>query len=59
MNKDIYNINDRTEHIYTYEYIGLDESFKILKYSSQFLLDTICKTDYENANIAIYCKQNL
>lgn len=59
VNKDIYNINDRTEHIYTYEYIGLDESFKILKYSSQFLLDTICKTDYENANIAIYCKQNL
>ena len=46
-----------TEHVSKYEWVGDDESFKILKYSSQFILDTVSKNDYEKFNIAIYGKK--
>ena len=46
-----------TEYVSKYEWIGDDESFKILKYSSQFILDTVSKSDYEKFNIAIYGKK--
>lgn len=49
--------NSDIEHIIRYEYIGYEQSFKILKYSAQYLLDTICKNDYEKFNIAIFGKQ--
>jgi hypothetical protein len=39
------------------EFDGDDGSFKILKYSAQFLLDIISHTDYEKFNIAIYGKK--
>lgn len=46
-----------TEYVSKYEWVGDDESFKILKYSSQFILDTVSKSDYEKFNIAIYGKK--
>lgn len=46
-----------TEYVSKYEWVGDDESFKILKYSSQFILDTVSKNDYEKFNIAIYGKK--
>lgn len=49
--------NNDIEHILRYEYVGEEESFKILKYSAQYLLDTISKNDYEKFNIAIFGKQ--
>ena len=45
------------EYVSKYEWVGDDESFKILKYSSQFILDTVSKSDYEKFNIAIYGKK--
>lgn len=45
------------EYIIKYEFEGDERSFKILKYSAQFLLDTISNTDYERFNIAIYGKK--
>lgn len=45
------------EYISKYEWVGDDESFKILKYSAQFILDTISKNDYEKFNIAVYGKK--
>ena len=45
------------EYVSKYEWVGDDESFKILKYSSQFILDTVSKNDYEKFNIAIYGKK--
>lgn len=45
------------EYVSKYEWEGDDESFKILKYSAQFILDTISKNDYEKFNIAVYGKK--
>ena len=47
------------EHKIKYEFEGDERSFKILKYSAQFLLDTISNTDYEKFNIAIFGKKQL
>lgn len=54
---DIYKNGNNLENIIKYEFDGNDGSFKILKYSAQFLLDTISHTDYEKFNIAIYGKK--
>lgn len=52
-----FNNGKETEHIIKYEFEGDNKSFKILKYSAQFLLDTISTSDYEKFNIAIYGKK--
>lgn len=52
------NGNKGIEHTINYEFKGDDQSFKILKYSAQFILDTISNTDYETFNIAIFSKRN-
>lgn len=54
---DTYKNGNNIENIIKYEFDGDDDSFKILKYSAQFLLDTISHTDYEKFNIAIYGKK--
>lgn len=54
---DRYKNGNNLENIIKYEFDGDDESFKILKYSAQFLLDTISNTEYEKFNIAIYGKK--
>ena len=53
------NGNKGIEHTINYEFEGDNQSFKILKYSAQFILDTISNTDYETFNIAIFSKRNL
>ena len=55
---DSYGNGRETEYVIKYEFVGDDKSFKILKYSAQFLLDAISTTDYEKFNIAIYGKKN-
>ena len=45
------------EYVSKYEWVGDEESFKILKYSAQFILDTVSKNDYEKFNIAVYGKK--
>jgi hypothetical protein len=55
--QDDYNSGAGIEHKIKYEFEGDERSFKILKYSAQFLLDTISNTDYEKFNIAIFGKK--
>lgn len=57
--QDDYNSGAGIEHKIKYEFEGDERSFKILKYSAQFLLDTISNTDYEKFNIAIFGKKQL
>lgn len=57
IDRDTYKNGNNIENIIKYEFDGDDGSFKILKYSAQFLLDTISNTDYEKFNIAIYGKK--
>ncbi len=52
-----FNKGNIIEYVSKYEWVGDDESFKILKYSAQFILDTVSKNDYEKFNIAIYGKK--
>lgn len=54
---ETYDNGKKIEHIIKYEFEGDSKSFKILKYSAQFLLDTISTSDYEKFNIAIYGKK--
>ena len=54
---NIYKSIGGTENVIKYEFNGNDKSFKILKYSAQFLLDTISNTDYEKFNIAVFGKK--
>lgn len=55
--QDDYDSGAGIEHKIKYEFEGDERSFKILKYSAQFLLDTISNTDYEKFNIAIFGKK--
>ena len=55
--QDDYYSGAGIEHKIKYEFEGDERSFKILKYSAQFLLDTISNTDYEKFNIAIFGKK--
>lgn len=51
------NKDTEVEYIVKYAFEGDERSFKILKYSAQFLLDTISDTDYAKFNIAIFGKK--
>lgn len=57
LEEENYNNGDGIEHKIKYEFEGDERAFKILKYSAQFLLDTISNTDYEKFNIAIFGKK--
>lgn len=52
-----FNKGNVVEYVSKYEWVGDEESFKILKYSAQFILDTVSKNDYEKFNIAVYGKK--
>jgi hypothetical protein len=45
------------EHVKRYEFNGTEDSFRMLKMCTQFVLDAFAKTDFEKFNIAIYGKR--
>jgi hypothetical protein len=57
LEEENYSSGDGIEHKIKYEFEGDERTFKILKYSAQFILDTISNTDYEKFNIAIFGKK--
>ena len=48
-----------TEHILKYEFKGTEESFRLLKICTQFVLDAFAQTDFDKFNIAIYGKKKI
>ena len=57
IDESVGEIEDRVEHVLRYEFKGSEESFRMLKMCTQFVLDTFAKTDFEKFNIAIYGKR--
>lgn len=57
IDESVGEIDSRMEHILRYEFKGTEESFKMLKMCTQFVLDSFAKTDFEKFNIAIYGKK--
>lgn len=57
LNEDSSKIDERIEHVLKYEFIGSEESFRLLKTCTQFVLDSFAKSDFERFNIAIYGKK--
>lgn len=49
--------NEKTEYILKYEFEGSDESFRLLKTCTQFVLDTFAQSDFDRFNIAVYGKK--
>jgi hypothetical protein len=46
-----------TEHILKYKFEGSEESFRLLKICTQFVLDTFAESDFDKFNIAVYGKR--
>lgn len=46
-----------TEHILRYEFEGSEESFRLLKICTQFVLDSFAESDFDKFNIAVYGKR--
>lgn len=46
-----------TEYILKYEFEGSEESFRLLKTCTQFILDTFAESDFDRFNIAVYGKR--
>ena len=57
LDEDVNHIDNRTEHVMRYEFKGSEESFRLLKLCTQFVLDAFAQTDFERFNIAIYGKK--
>lgn len=57
IDESVGEIDKRMEHVLRYEFSGSEESFKMLKTCTQFVLDAFAKTDFEKFNIAIYGKK--
>lgn len=57
IDESVGEIETRMEHVMRYEFKGSEESFKMLKKCTQFVLDTFAKSDFEKFNIAIYGKK--
>lgn len=57
IDESVGEIETRMEHVMRYEFKGSEESFRMLKMCTQFVLDTFAKTDFEKFNIAIYGKK--
>lgn len=54
---DKYEVNGEIENIIKYEFEGSDGEFKMLKYSAQFILDTLTENSHMNFKTAIYGKK--
>lgn len=57
IDESVGEIESRMEHVMRYEFKGTEESFRMLKMCTQFVLDAFAKTDFEKFNIAIYGKK--
>lgn len=57
IDESVGKIESRMEHVLRYEFNGTEDSFKMLKMCTQFVLDAFAKTDFEKFNIAIYGKR--
>lgn len=57
LDEDINNIDNRVEHVLRYEFKGSEESFRLLKICTQFILDSFAQSEFEKFNIAIYGKK--
>lgn len=57
IDEDIDEIETRIEHVMRYEFKGTEESFKMLKVCTQFVLDAFAKTNFEKFNMAIFGKK--
>lgn len=57
IDEEVSDTHDRLEHVLRYEFNGSEESFRLLKMCTQFVLDAFAKTDFEKFNIAIFGKK--
>lgn len=57
LDEEINNIDNRVEHVIRYEFKGSEESFRLLKICTQFILDSFAQSEFEKFNIAIYGKK--
>ena len=57
IDESVGSVENRMEHVMRYEFKGTEESFRMLKMCTQFVLDAFAKTDFEKFNIAIYGKK--
>lgn len=57
LDEEVGEIDNRMEHVLRYEFKGSEESFRLLKMCTQFVLDAFAKTDFEKFNIAIFGKK--
>lgn len=57
LDEEIGKINNRTEHVLKYEFKGSEESFRLLKLCTQFVLDSFAKSEFEKFNVAIFGKK--
>ena len=48
---------NRDEYLLKYEFEGTEESFRMLKTCTQFVLDTFAQSDFDRFNIAVYGKK--
>jgi hypothetical protein len=46
-----------TEHVLRYGFEGSEESFRLLKICTQFVLDSFAESDFDKFNIAVYGKR--
>lgn len=57
MGTDTRKVDEKTEYVLKYEFEGSDESFRMLKICTQFVLDTFAQSDFDRFNIAVYGKK--
>lgn len=55
--EDITNVPSGTEHVLRYEFEGVEESFRLLKICTQFVLDSFAQSDFDKFNIAVFGKK--
>ena len=48
---------NRDEYLLKYEFEGTEDSFRMLKTCTQFVLDTFAQSDFDRFNIAVYGKK--
>jgi hypothetical protein len=55
--EDVVQAANGTEHVLKYEFEGTEESFRLLKVCTQFVLDSFAQTDFDKFNIAVFGKK--
>lgn len=55
--EDITITPNGVEHILKYEFEGVEESFRLLKICTQFVLDSFAQSDFDKFNIAVFGKK--